>query len=304
MDGLEGRIGETVVVRRAGCQTKKADPLGRELLTRISGLPVRSAGGVQGGGRLFLGVASLLLPQAVQEEGGLLRYETPRAIVFYEPGPLSTEAMGRFTHLLDQGILDIQTYVDGAPRENRRRVVYYVRTDIPISWSFRHTVLLPMDRVKDQTAPYLHETTHILFPVRSGSVWFSEGFASFVQSYVAEHLGGYDGYVFSKGGNRNVDNLARRHLASEGGRAVLPFVGGDEAPPDLYTDRWGVAAPLYVLSHSFVKYLVEKAGLDPVKGLVEAPDIPARLQESTGKPIGEWKADWLRSLRAGDERRP
>jgi hypothetical protein len=231
-----------------------------------------------------------------------MRYETNSATVYFEPGTLDPPAMERFAHLVDRGILDIQTYIDGAPREGRRRVTYYVKSDIPMSWSYRHTVLLPLERVQSDSAPYLHETTHILFPVRSGSLWFSEGFASFVQSYVAEHMGGYDGYVFSKGGNRSVDRLARRYLDSPGGRKVLPYVAQDDTPPDLYSDRWGVAAPFYVFCHSFVKYLVGSLGIEKVKLLLQVPDVEEALLTLTGRSVEAWKAEWLAGLRGGSER--
>jgi hypothetical protein len=133
-------------------------------------------------------------------------------------------------------------------------------------------------------------------PVRSRSMWLSEGFASYVQSYVAEHMGGYDGYVFSWGGNANVDRLARRYLARDGGKSVLPFVAGAGSPPDVWEERRQVAAPFYVLSHSFVKYLVEHAGLETVKKLVGAQDVEASLRRETERGLSEWKSDWLRSL--------
>ena len=87
--------------------------------------------------------------------------------------------------------------------------------------------------------------------------------------------------------------------ASPGGRAVLPYVGGDETPPDLYSDRWHVAAPLYVLSHSFVKFLIDNAGLEEVKQLLPAPDIGEALRSASGRGISEWKAAWLASLKGG-----
>ncbi|MEO8501108.1 MAG: hypothetical protein ABI565_09345, partial [Vicinamibacteria bacterium] len=145
-------------------------------------------------------------------------------------------------------------------------------------------------------APYLHEATHVLVPMSEDCLWISEGFASYVQSYVAEKVGGYDGYVFSWGGNRNIDRLARRTLNSDLGRAALPYVGGMEEPADLFEKRREVAQPLYVLAHSFVKFMVEGASLDQVKSLVQAADIPGSAKQITGRTIDEWKADWLAML--------
>jgi hypothetical protein len=239
------------------------------------------------------------------EADGLVRYDTDWTTVYFESGGLPAAKMERFVRLLDQGVVDIATFVGGSRPEpgQTRRVTYYVKSDIEISWSYRHTVLLPLERVRTDAAPYLHETTHILFPVRSGSLWFSEGFASYVQSYVSEHVGGYDGYVFSRGGNPAVDGLARRYLARPQGRAVVDYVGREGTPEDLFSDRWGVAAPFYVLSHSFVKFLIERAGLEKVRPLLRAPNLPEAIAESTGQGVDAWRTAWLSTLGGGSDLR-
>jgi hypothetical protein len=127
-------------------------------------------------------------------------------------------------------------------------------------------------------------------------MWLGEGFASYVESYVSEHMGGYDGAVFGRGGNRGVDRQARRYLASERGQAVLPYVGGHGSPPDIEWERGRVAAPFYVLSQSFIKYLVEKAGLECLKLAHDSSDVPSAIERSTGRALGRWKADWLAAL--------
>lgn len=105
-------------------------------------------------------------------------------------------------------------------------------------------------------------------------------------------------YVFSWGGNRNIDRLARRTLSSDLGRAALPYIGGGGEPADLFEKRREVAEPLYVLAHSMVKFMVEGAGLDQVKTLVQAADIPGSAKQVTGRTIDEWKTDWLAMLNA------
>ena len=105
--------------------------------------------------------------------------------------------------------------------------------------------------------------------------------------------GGYDGVIFSQGGNANVDRLAGGYLAGPRGRAVLPYVGSEATPPRLEQDRRGVAAPFYVLSHSFVKYLVERLGLERVKSLHGAADPARELEKRTGRPLDWWRDAWL-----------
>jgi hypothetical protein len=117
---------------------------------------------------------------------------------------------------------------------------------------------------------------------------------------VSEHLGGYDGVIFSWGGNANVDRLAGGYLKTERGQQVLPFVGAPESPPRLESDRRRVAAPFYVLSHSFVKFLVEELGVEPVKALHAASDAEREIEKKTGKSLASWRDAWLaRVTKAG-----
>lgn len=229
-----------------------------------------------------------------------IRYEMTRATVYFEEGAASPDQMATFSRLVDKGIEDVDRLLNQVEPgvENPMRINFVVRNSIPMSRSFRRTVMLPADRVRRATAPYLHETTHVLFPMKQECLWLSEGFASYVQSYVAEQIGGYDGYVFSWGGNRNIDRLARRTLNSDRGRAVVPFVGVYAEPEGLFEKRLEVAQPLYILSHSLVKFMVERAGLQKVVALVQSPDIAGSAAAVTGRTIDGWKAEWLAMLQA------
>lgn len=243
---------------------------------------------------------AIATPSADAQEvnGNRVRYEMTRATILFEAGAFSPEAMGQFAVLVDRGVDDIDTLLNrtGPGTKLGPRITFVVRNDVQISRSFRQTVILPADRVRRQAAPYLHEATHILVPMLDECLWLSEGFASYVQSYVAERIGGYDGYVFSWGGNRNIERLARRTLNSDLGRAALPYVGGAGVPENLFENRRDVAEPLYVLAHSFVKYLVDHVGLDKVRALVQAANIVAASPGITGKSVEGWKADWLSML--------
>ena len=127
-------------------------------------------------------------------------------------------------------------------------------------------------------------------------MWFSEGLASYVQSYVSQHAGGYDGAIFARRGNRGIDQDARRWLASDRGQVVLPFVGVPGEPPDINYDRSNVAAPFYVMAQSLVKFIVDRAKLDKLRPVFEAKDFEAELKSATGKSSAEWKTNWLAKL--------
>ena len=234
---------------------------------------------------------------------GRVHYELPRATVTFESGQFSAEDMGRFAALADHGVADIDLLLHGESATAVRRessapprILFVVSATQAMSQTFGRRVMLPAERVRNNSAPYLHETTHALMPMRAECLWLSEGFASYVQSYVAEHIGGYDGIVFSRGGNANVDRLARRHLRSRGGEAALPYVGGLGEPSGLFENRREVAEPLYVMSHSFVKYLVERTSLDQVRRLALSTDVVSSAERLTGRTVESWKADWMATV--------
>jgi hypothetical protein len=233
--------------------------------------------------------------------GEWIRIDTSRATLYYDDSTLTAAQAARFAERVDKGIGDIESYLRPAAPEGLRegRIVYRVGQDLPYSTTRGRNVSLMVERVRTNSAPYLHETVHVLVPSPHRSVWLTEGFASYVESYVSENLGGYDAHVFSKTGNRGVDGEASRWLSHDLGQSVLPFVGTPGEPPDIRSERRRVAAPFYVLSHSFAKFLVQRVGLASVLQAVSSRDPEGALARASGRTALEWKADWLRSLRPG-----
>jgi hypothetical protein len=253
----------------------------------------------------LLGVALAVVvsePAAGPHQGWWSRREritSERAVLVYDPGELDQGQAQAFAGLLDRGVKDVRSLVDpglppGLPHPDQVRFVVSAR--VGISRAFRTTVLLPLDRVRNRSAPYLHEIVHVLVPSRGDCTWLSEGLASYLESRVAETMGGYDAHVFTRAGNGGIHAAARRVLREAGGRAVVSFVGGPGQPPGLDEDRRGVARPFYVLAQSFVKYLVDHAGLDALVGAAADADPPGAIATRTGRSTEAWKADWLAAI--------
>jgi hypothetical protein len=222
--------------------------------------------------------------------------EQERATLCFESGVLQPEEMATFAGQVNRGIVDIEAYL-GVSRMNGRKIRYFISNKIDISHSTWRSIYLPMAKVQSKTVPYLHETTHILAPCDSCPMWFSEGLASYVQSYISEHTGGYDGGIFSHRGNRGIDQDARRWIASDRGQAVISFIGIHGEPPTIEYDRSNVAAPFYVMAQSFVKFLMERNTPEQDRAIIAAQDFDADLRSNTGKSAAEWKDLWLAALR-------
>jgi hypothetical protein len=223
-----------------------------------------------------------------------VKYDTDRATLWFEAGMLSPDRMEEFAGLANRGIVDIESFLKIAPRENKIR--YYISSQVEISQAMGNSILLPMQKVMNGNAPYLHETSHILAPCRDCPMWFSEGLASYLQSYVGEHKGGYDGAVFTRHGNTGIDRDTARWLAREKGQAVLPFVGKHGEPPEIAYDRSGVAAPFYVMSQSLIKFIVDRVGIEKLETVLIADDFDDAMQKATGKSVDQWKELWLAAV--------
>jgi hypothetical protein len=230
--------------------------------------------------------------------GERVRLEKERATVEYEAGDLSPGEAETFARLADRGVADVLSLVaSGLPDWARRRgrIRFLVSRETQISRTQHRVVYLPLARVKTRSAPYLHETVHALVPARGDRTWLGEGLACYLESHVSESLGGYDAHVFTRAGNRGIHAAARRTLALEAGRSVLPWVGGHGDPPGLEEDRAGVARPFYVLSHSLTKHIVEAVGLEAVVEALVSGRGDA-LVGATRRSGEDWKRDWLAAL--------
>ena len=225
-----------------------------------------------------------------------VQIDQERATLWFDAGALSPKEMDEFAGLVNQGIGDIEAYLKIPAPDYKIR--YYVSSQLSISHALGRSVFLPMQRVSSRTAPYLHETTHVVAPCLDCPMWFSEGFASFVQSYISEQVGGYDGGIFTRRGNRGIDRDAARWLANDRGQAVLPFLGRHGEPPEIAYDRSNVAAPFYVMAQSLVKFMVTQAGIDKIGTVMGAPDFDEALLKLTGSSSSDWKDQWLGDMTA------
>jgi hypothetical protein len=222
--------------------------------------------------------------------------ETERLTLSYSPSDLEPNAAAAFLTLADEGLTHIESALK--LKYTGEKIQFRVSRRVRISNAYGSRINLPLTRVQQRSAPYLHETTHVLMQQYSRGyqppTWLNEGFASYIESYIADEFGGYDAHVFTRDGNRSVHAEAREHLETSYGRQAEPYIIRSGAPPGLARDRERVAPPFYVLSQSFVKFLVAAIGLESVKNMHRGGD---HLEKPQRRLIDEWKVEWLRSLR-------
>jgi hypothetical protein len=228
-----------------------------------------------------------------------VRFSHGNATLWIEKYSMTAAAMNEFAVLVGQGIEDIKSFLQVSPRAKSKiadEIHFFVSGDVEISYTNSRSVFLPAQRVRNQSAPYLHETFHVLAPCRHCPLWFSEGLACYVQSYVARNFSGYDGAIFTQDGNGSVDADAAHWAASRGGKRVLPFIGKNGEPPALQSDRENVAAPFYVLSHSFVKFLAQCVEPSTLYKISRSRDFRKAFKRHMDATPAKKKFQWLSSL--------
>jgi hypothetical protein len=254
------------------------------------------------------------------------RVETDRAVFWFDRGGSTVEERNSLAERVNKGIADLEQCLGihfdpnrfpvpptGVPAEFAQKIPYFVTDSAGISHLDhfgRPRLFLLLRRLRTNSIPYLHETAHLLLfqtGERHGhfEAWLAEGSASYIEDYVAEHMGGQPGRVFTKGGNIGVDAEALAYLKTENGRSVVSYIGAHGVPPTLQTDRANIAAPFYVLSQSFCKYLFENVGLSKMEKLnammwEEPGPTEAKVERLTGKAHDVWRSEWLASIGYSD----
>jgi hypothetical protein len=192
---------------------------------------------------------------------------------------------------IDEAIPKIETYLNtllGKHYDGTEKVYFfYGGTSVaftPGGSYAKPVVFMPLSSDPYSFHNYLHELTHLLTPQHSD--WVSEGLAV----YLNDKLGGDGG--FPNYGS-DIDQLALSYLNETD---ILENVGDETYYPSRSELMTGVGQGWYILSGSFVKYMIEKTGIESFMQIYSAPDMQAGLEEITKKTLREWKTEWLSYL--------
>jgi hypothetical protein len=246
--------------------------------------------------------------------------EGTNVIVWMPSGTLSRADQQTLVNRLDLGVASLRKIVGVHDWQAVKdgKITYYISEEQFVSHATgRAAVFIPVARVQDGRAPYLHETTHELLarrmpavrdPARAARIrltsplWLTEGLADYIAQLASSKSGFPEGDVFAIGGLAGADTTcANRLKASSIGDEVIKFMGGPGAPEVLFTtDRQTMAPTFYACALSFTKYVASQIGLDETIKLI--PQVPlegvqTRIEELTRKPISTARDEWLRSIR-------
>jgi len=200
----------------------------------------------------------------------------------------------------------------------RARVEYYLGADRFISHARERTVFIPSLRARDGKAPFLHETVHVLLFVRQSSPrtardsleaaqvedsipdWLAEGLPDALAQTTAARLAFPEYDVFQSGGPEKVDSSCAARLRSALGDKVLPFIGANGSPPELYTtDRRLVAPIFYPCAHSFTGYVMGRTSAPYLASLfpeMQRGSIAPLLETRLAQTMEQLRRDWLAHL--------
>ena len=249
------------------------------------------------------------------------RREGKLVVLFTPAGAVDDKEEIALLERLDKGIGELRALVGRHSWQvvGDERISYYVCDERFVAHaSGRAAVFIPLARLRDGRAPYLHEAGHELLatfsqpvspdPARlerirtSRPLWLTEGLADNVALTAASRAGVVEGDVFDLGGLAGVDAACRTRLVGPRGAEVLWFIGALGAPAALFTTERGEVAPIfYACGTSFTKFVVSRIGLPQtiaLMPLVQTGGVLPRIEELAGKPMDALRIGWLESIGA------
>jgi len=247
---------------------------------------------------------------ALSKDGARLEGEH---VILWFPKSLARADAEALVKRLDPGVAGLWSRVGTHDWQSvkKGRITYYLSDDAFVAHaSGRAAVFVPMARVRDGHAPFLHEATHELLastrtdrtpggPKVQRPLWLTEGLPDYIARLTAADVGLTESGPFDTPTIAGVDDICAERTRTANGATMMPYIGSDARPEVLFTTERGRFAPtFYACSFSFVRYLADQVGLNELIDLFAfgPADMKARLDRLKGKRLSEWRAEWLRLL--------
>lgn len=181
-------------------------------------------------------------------------------------------------------------------------------------------VFIPVSRVKEGLAPFLHEAAHELLAPHppfypwefadsaeaaavgdARPLWLFEGIPDVLAHSVWPETGPHEGDVFNIGGlEASGTQCAVRANESPRGEEVLAHVGREALLEALFTtDRRELAPIFYACGQSLTYFIAQRIGIPEtvslMPGMVDG-EWKSILEGLLGQPLETVRADWLREI--------
>ena len=178
------------------------------------------------------------------------------------------------------------------------------------------SVFIPLVRLQDGRAPYLHEAAHVLMPEfaveiaadvdqlrrlrPTRALWLHEGLADYTSFMAAAQARVSAADALNIGGLVGADAACKEHLRGPRGAEVLPFIGALGGPDGLFTtDRTAVGPAFYACARSYTAHLVKRIGLPAaiaLTPLTPSGGVLPRIEQLTGTSMDALRAEWRAAI--------
>jgi hypothetical protein len=262
--------------------------------------------------------------------------EARRHVIVWAPrDSISPAWLAALADTLDRGVEQLRLTMRGPyewQRIGNRPVVFYLSPGRFVAHGSGYdAVFIPVSRVKERLAPFLHEASHELlaphppfywWEMRDSvaaarardamPLWLFEGIPDYLAQVTAARAGLHEGDVLAIGGLEKSDSTcAARVRASPRGTEVIDAVGRDVRLAALFTtERAQVAPVFYACGQSLTRFLVELIGVRSTVELMPAIGRGSWRQEverQAGKSMEAVRRTWLERIglaRPDSTRRP
>ncbi len=256
-------------------------------------------------------------------EGNGRRTAAGQAIVYAPPDSMAMPWQQALTDTLDRAVGQLRRTMGGPyawQRIGDGPVTFYLSPGRFVAHaSGSGAVFIPISRVRERIAPFLHEASHELlapeppfypreFADTAGlaaaprlPLWLLEGVPDYLAQSVSAQIGFHEGDVFAIGGLDKVDSVcAARLKASPQRTEILDAIGGAGRLELLFTTERAAVAPIfYACAQSLTKHLVDEIGVREVVQLFPAmkdATWPAAISRVAGRSIDSIKRSWTERL--------
>ncbi|MFN8571248.1 MAG: hypothetical protein U0132_04270 [Gemmatimonadaceae bacterium] len=248
----------------------------------------------------------------------------PHAVLWAPRDSIARATLAALADSVDRGLTAVMELI-GAPMSWQRigsnPVIYYLSPNRFVSHaSGLGAVFIAVSRVRDGTAPFLHEALHELLAPHppfwwdeypdsinqaehraQQPLWLMEGMPDYLAQVAADRAGVHEGDVFQIGGNAGTDSACvNRVTASSKGDEILASVGRNQRLEALFTtDRATVAPAFYACSRSFAKFIVGRIGVPAAVDLfpaIQRGEWEQQLERVAREPTQGLRRAWLMSL--------